>query len=152
MSSNATTGLVMGSIGVVGMIGMLANSWHSDRSGERVWHSALALVVVALGFAAVGLGGSAAWKLGGLYVITAGISAFLPPFWCIPSAMFTGTAAAAAIALINSIGNLGGYLGPMLLGRAKDVTGSYAAGMLALATLSLVAAAMIVGLRRPRHA
>ena len=62
--------------------------------------------------------------------------------------MFTGTAAAAAIALINSIGNLGGYLGPTLLGKAKDATGSYAIGMLILAALSLAAAAMIALLPR----
>ncbi len=62
--------------------------------------------------------------------------------------MFTGTAAAGAIALINSIGNLGGYLGPTLLGKAKDATGSYASGMLAPGGLSLAAAIMLVLLPR----
>jgi nitrate/nitrite transporter NarK len=58
--------------------------------------------------------------------------------------MFTGTAAAAAIALINSVGNLGGYLGPTLLGKAKDATGNYTAGLFALAVLALAAAAMLL--------
>ena len=143
---DAGTGLVMGALGVAGVFGMLANSLHSDRTGERIVHSAAPLVAVAAGFAMIAIG-RPAWTIAGLFTVTIAISAFLPPFWCVPSAMFTGTAAAAAIALINAIGNLGGYLGPMLLGRAKDATGSYAAGVLGLAALSLVAAAMLLSLR-----
>jgi ACS family tartrate transporter-like MFS transporter len=141
------TGLVMGAIGIAGVIGMIANGAHSDRTCERRMHSVVPLVVVAAGFAIIAVGGPA-WTIAGLITVAIGINAFLPAFWCIPSAMFTGTAAAAAIALINSIGNLGGYLGPMLLGKAKDATGSYAAGVLILAALSLAAAAMIPLLRR----
>jgi ACS family tartrate transporter-like MFS transporter len=140
---DAGTGLVMGLIGVAGVAGMLLNGSHSDRTGERVMHSVWPLVVVAAGFGMIAIGG-AAWTVAGLVTVGIAINAFLPAFWCIPSAMFTGTAAAAAIALINSIGNLGGYLGPMLLGRAKDATGSYATGMLALGALSLAAAAMLL--------
>jgi ACS family tartrate transporter-like MFS transporter len=136
----------MGAIGVAGVAGMLANGWHSDRTGERYVHSAAPLVVVAAGFAMIAIGGPA-WTLSGLVTVAIAINAFLPAFWCIPSAMFTGTAAAAAIALINSIGNLGGYLGPTLLGKAKDATGSYSTGMLILGGLALAAAAMTMLLR-----
>ncbi len=139
---DAGTGLVMGAIGIAGVIGMIANGAHSDRTGERRMHSIIPLVVVAAGFATIAAGGPGR-TVAGLITVAIGINAFLPAFWCIPSAMFTGTAAAAAIALINSIGNLGGYLGPTLLGKAKDATGSYATGMLILAALSLAAAAMI---------
>jgi len=139
------TGLVMGAIGIAGMLGMLANGWNSDRTGERVLHSAVPLVVVAAGFAAMALGGSAGWTIGGLFAVAIAISAFTPTFWCVPSAMFSGTAAAAAIALINSVGNLGGYLGPTLLGNSKDATGSYATGMLVLCGLTFAAAAMLLG-------
>jgi MFS transporter, ACS family, tartrate transporter len=107
--------------------------------------------VVAAGFAMIAIGGPA-WTLGGLVTVAIAINAFLPAFWCIPSAMFTGTAAAAAIALINSIGNLGGYLGPTLLGKAKDATGSYATGMLILGGLALAAAAMTMFLRERQKA
>jgi ACS family tartrate transporter-like MFS transporter len=141
------TGFVMGAIGVAGVAGMLANGWHSDRTGERYLHSAAPLVVVAAGFAMIALGGGPAWTIAGLITVSIAISAFLPAFWCVPSAMFTGTAAAAAIALINSIGNLGGYLGPTLLGNAKDATGSYSTGMLILGGLALAAAAMTMLLR-----
>jgi ACS family tartrate transporter-like MFS transporter len=131
---------------------MLANGWHSDRTGERYVHGAAPLVVVAAGFAMIAIGGGPAWTIAGLITVSIAISAFLPAFWCIPSAMFTGTAAAAAIALINSIGNLGGYLGPMLLGKAKDATGSYSTGMLILGGLALAAAAMMMLLQRHRTA
>lgn len=136
------TGLVMGSIGIAGVTGMLLNGSHSDRTGERVMHSVWPLVVVAIGFGMIAIGGPV-WTIAGLITVAVAINAFLPAFWCIPSAMFTGTAAAAAIALINSIGNLGGYLGPMLLGKAKDATGSYSLGMLVLGGLALAAAAML---------
>jgi nitrate/nitrite transporter NarK len=106
---------------------------------------------VAAAFFMMALGGSGAWMIGGLFAVSAAISAFTPTFWCVPAAMFTGTAAAAAIALINSVGNLGGYLGPMLLGKAKDATGGYTVGMLALGALALAAAAMLIVLppKRP---
>ncbi|MFI5244631.1 MAG: MFS transporter, partial [Gemmatimonadales bacterium] len=144
---DAGTGLVMGAIGIAGVAGMLVNGSHSDRTGERFVHSAAPLVVVAAGFAMIALGAGPAWTIAGLILVSIAINAFLPAFWCVPSAMFTGTAAAAAIALINSIGNLGGYLGPMLLGKAKDATGSYATGMLVLGALALTAAAMTMLLR-----
>jgi ACS family tartrate transporter-like MFS transporter len=144
---DAGAGLVMGAIGIAGVAGMLANGSHSDRTGERFVHSAAALVAVAAGFGMTAIGGPV-WTIAGLITVAIAINAFLPAFWCIPSAMFTGTAAAAAIALINSIGNLGGYLGPTLLGRAKDSTGSYAAGMLILGGLSLAAAAMTMLMQR----
>jgi ACS family tartrate transporter-like MFS transporter len=140
---DAGTGLVMGMIGIAGVTGMLVNGSHSDRTGERMMHSVWPLVVVAIGFGMIALGGPA-WTIAGLITVAIAINAFLPAFWCIPSAMFTGTAAAAAIALINSVGNLGGYLGPMLLGNAKDATGSYEVGMLALGGLALAAAAMLM--------
>jgi ACS family tartrate transporter-like MFS transporter len=145
---DAGVGLVMGAIGLAGVAGMLANGWHSDRTSERFVHSAVPLVVVAAGFAMIALGGGPAWTIGGLFAVAIAISAFTPAFWCVPSAMFTGSAAAGAIALINSVGNLGGYLGPTLLGKARDATGSYATGMLILCGLALAAAAMTMLLRR----
>ncbi len=149
---DAGTGLVMGAIGIAGVAGMLVNGWHSDRTSERFLHSAIPLLVVAAGFAMIALGGGPAWTIGGLFAVAAAISAFTPAFWCIPSAMFTGAGAAAAIALINSIGNLGGYLGPTLLGKAKDGTGSYATGMLVLCGLALAASAMLMALRSRQRA
>ena len=144
---DAGTGVVMGVLGLAGVAGMLGNGAHSDRTGERLGHSAVPLVAVAAGFAMIAAGG-ALWTLAGLAAVTIAINAFLPAFWCVPSAMFSGAAAAGAIALINSVGNLGGYVGPALLGRAKDTTGSYATGALVLGALALAAAAMLLVPRR----
>ena len=146
------TGLVMGAIGIAGVIGMLVNGWHSDRTSERFVHTAVPFMLSAAGFAMMAFGGGPAWTIGGLFAAAIAASAFTPTFWCVPSAMFSGTAAAAAIALINSVGNLGGYLGPTLLGKAKDATGSYALGMFILGGLALAAAAMTMFLRHPRKA
>ncbi len=68
----------MGAIGIAGVAGMLANSLHSDRSGERVLHSAVPLVVVAAGFAMIATG-RPAWTIAGLFTVTIAISAFLLP-------------------------------------------------------------------------
>lgn len=144
---DAGTGVVMGVLGLASVAGMLGNGAHSDRTGERLGHSAVPLVAVAAGFAMIAAGG-ALWTLAGLAAVTIAINAFLPAFWCVPSAMFSGAAAAGAIALINSVGNLGGYVGPALLGRAKDTTGSYATGALVLGALALAAAAMLLVPRR----
>jgi nitrate/nitrite transporter NarK len=68
-----------------------------------------------------------------LTIASVGIFAALPTFWTLPTAMLSGTAAAAGIAFINSIGNLGGFIGPYAIGWVKDTTGSYAMGMVVLA-------------------
>ena len=68
----------------------------------------------------------------------AGIYAALPVFWTLPTVALSGTAAASGIALINSVGNLGGYLGPYVVGLLKDWSGGYAAGMLFLAGALLI--------------
>ncbi|MGH8187422.1 MAG: MFS transporter, partial [Steroidobacteraceae bacterium] len=77
----------------------------------------------------------------------------LPVFWTLPTAMLTGTAAAAGIALVNSIGNVGGFLGPTLVGYVKDTTGSYSASLWMLALLVALAglAAILSGASRTSH-
>ena len=76
-----------------------------------------------------------------------GIFACLPVFWTLPTAFLSGAAAAAGIAVINSIGNLAGFAGPFAMGWIKDNTGSYAAGLLILAGLGIVAMAIVPALR-----
>jgi cyanate permease len=83
-----------------------------------------------------------------------GIYASLPLFWSLPTAMLGGTAAAGGIALINSIGNLSGYFGPSIVGKLKDVTKGYTAGLLVIAASLALAAVLgyIVGRRAPKPA
>jgi ACS family tartrate transporter-like MFS transporter len=116
---------------------------HSDITGERVWHVALASLMSAVAF-----GLSAALQAPVLVLIALafaaiGICSTLAPFWAMPPQFLSGRGAAAGIAAINAVGNLGGFIGPYAVGWAKEVTGSYAGGMAILA-LSLLAAALLV--------
>jgi ACS family tartrate transporter-like MFS transporter len=121
---------------------MLLWGRHSDRSGERILHVALPALLSALGFVGSIYAPSNVLALVCLGVAAIGIYATLGPFWTMPPVFLGGTAAAGGIALINSIGNLGGFVGPYAVGWIKDSTGSFTAGMGFLAG-GLVGAALI---------
>jgi nitrate/nitrite transporter NarK len=75
-----------------------------------------------------------------------GQSAIAPTFWALPTAMLSGTAAAGGIAMINAVGNLGGFLGPFMMGAIKDATGSFTIGLLSIAVGALVATGVLLTL------
>ena len=107
---------------------------HSDRTRERTWHIALPAFVGAVGLAlSAYLSGTPALALAALTLSAMGCYAALPIFWTLPTSMLTAGAAAAGIALVNSIGNTGGFLGPTLVGYVTDATGSYSAALWTLA-------------------
>jgi MFS transporter, ACS family, tartrate transporter len=106
---------------------------HSDLKNERVWHVALPAFLGGIGLAASAFIDSPALALVSLTISAIGIYAALPAFWTLPTAMLSGTAAAGGIALVNSVGNLGGYLGPFLIGYFKDKTQNYSYAMITLA-------------------
>jgi nitrate/nitrite transporter NarK len=96
---------------------------HSDKTGERCWHVAISGFVGAIAFAVSAVPGiSGVAGLLALTVATAGLAAAYTTFWALPSAFVGGMAASASIAWINSVGNLGGYLSPFLVGKIRDVT------------------------------
>jgi D-galactonate transporter len=129
--------------GVAAVVMVLA-ARHSDRSGERRWHIALAGLAGAAGLlAATAYAHDTVLALAALSLATAGILTTFPIFWSLPTALLAGTAAAAGIALINSVGNLAGFVSPYLVGAIRDATGSTAAGMMLLAA-SLVLGALLV--------
>ena len=117
---------------VIAAVAMVLAGQHSDRTGERRWHVALAAMVSALGF------GLSAWfsnpylALASLAVAFAGLKSTLGPFWSLATAFLSGSAAAAGIALINSVGNLGGFFGPYVVGIIKDRTQSNITALLFL--------------------
>jgi ACS family tartrate transporter-like MFS transporter len=80
-----------------------------------------------------------------------GQSSIAPTFWTLPTAMLSGTAAAGGIALINAVGNLGGFLGPFMMGAIKDATGSFTIGLLSIAMGALVASIVLVVLGHDRR-
>ncbi len=133
----------------VAAIVMVLVARRSDRHGERRWHTALAGCAGAAGLvASVLYADNTVIALAALSLATAGILTTFPIFWSLPTALLGGTAAAAGIALINSVGNLAGFASPYLVGAIRDATGSTAAGMSLLAA-SLIAGALLV-LRTPR--
>ena len=108
-------------------------SRRSDRTGERKLHTAIPLGVAAVAFASPPSSRRAA-----IAMLAVGLFFLLgahPVFWSMPAALLSGTAAAAGIALVNSIGNLGGFVGPYLVGVMKDATGSTDGGLIALAVI-----------------
>ena len=114
----------------------------SDLSGERRWHLAFCAGVGAIGLMLASMTRSPILSLGALSVAAAGIWGTFGPFWAMPPEFLSGTAAAGAIALINSIGNLGGFAGPYVVGIVKQRTHSFAGGMIVMAA-SLVAAGLL---------
>ncbi len=103
---------------------------HSDRTRERVWHIAIASVVGFLGLAASAF--VAHSPVLSVVAITAGVVgtlAILPIFWTLPTAILNGAAAAGAIAMINALGNIGGFVGPFVMGWIKNATGDYTWGL-----------------------
>ena len=129
---------------VVGVFGMVWWGRHSDRKLERRYHAAFPLFVAAAGIAASTAFDDPTLKMITLCVAGFGIFAVLPVFWTLPTAFLSGTAAAAGIAVINSIGNLAGFAGPFAMGWIKDQTGSYAGGLLLLAALGIMAMGIVL--------
>lgn len=139
--SNLTTSWLAALPAGLGVVGMILFSRSSDRSGERVWHVVVAMVLGAVGLLLTGMTiGSAPLELLGLCVAGFGIGADLPIFWNLPTAYLGAATAAAGIAVINSVGNLSGYMAPQLVGVLRDRTGNYGAAMLVCGMFMIVAA------------
>jgi nitrate/nitrite transporter NarK len=118
---------------------------HSDRTGERRWHAAGSLLVAGVGLLALAMVGHAAVpSIIALTLVTAGTLSWVVTFWSLPTAFLSGTAAAAGIAWINSIGNLGGHFGPDLIGRIRTETNSTEAAFFTLAAIAFVGAMIIL--------
>jgi ACS family tartrate transporter-like MFS transporter len=127
---------------------MLLLSWSSDRTGERRWHTAAAYVALAAGLAgSVWAGDRIALGMIMFSLAGIGINARLPAFWTMPAALLGGATAAASIGAINCIGNLGGLVGPYLLGVLSTTTGSYTSGIWYLTGASVLAAVVILLVR-----
>jgi D-galactonate transporter len=138
------TTLVSATPYVVGAIGMVWWGRRSDRIAERRFHTALPLFVAAAGIALSTALDDPLLKMISLCVAGFGIFACLPVFWTLPTAFLSGAAAAAGIAVINSIGNLAGFAGPFAMGWIKDRTGSYAGGLLLLAAFGIMAMGIVL--------
>ena len=123
---------------------MLIWARHSDKTGERKWHSTLAALLLATGLLLLALAGDQPIPaLLGIGLVTAGMMTWLSIFWSIPTAFLSGSAAAGGIALINAFANLGGYIGPGLVGSIRDANGGDATqAFLVLGGFALITAVL----------
>jgi D-galactonate transporter len=148
--SFTVTGFVTAIPYVVGTVGMIWWGRKSDRVRERKEHFALAALVAGAGIVASTLIPDPTGKMIALSIAGFGIFACLPVFWTLPTTFLSGAAAAGGIAIINSIGNLAGFVGPYVMGTIKDATGSFTIGLLAIAGPSILA--MLIALSLPHDA
>jgi len=130
-------------------IAMVAWGRHSDRTGERCWHIALPLFLAAAAFAWSASWGPLLPTMIALTLATLGFYAAFGPFWSLPTALLTGTGAAAGIALVNSMGNAAGFAGPYIVGVLKEATGSFSAALLFLAVALALGGLMALAFRAP---
>jgi ACS family tartrate transporter-like MFS transporter len=140
VTDNMTVGWLTMIPYIFGGIGLVGWGYVSDRMGERRWNLLGACVVSAIGLVIAALTIGSWWAIVGLSIAAFGFYGSKGPFWSMPPMFMTGTAAAASIAWINSIGNLGGFFGPWYVGVIKDWSGSYAGGIYGLAFLCVMSA------------
>lgn len=145
---NTKVALLAALPGLVGIAAMLLNGWHSDKTGERRWHTAAPLFCAALAYVLL-LTSSHNFALSLLLFVVGGgmMFAYYPVFWSMPTMVLTESAAAACFGLINSIGHTGGFVGPYVVGRLNQATGSLLSAFAFIGACYLFAAGIISGVR-----
>lgn len=147
-ASTLATGVITGVIALVAAGSMLAFGASSDRTGERFVHMAVPALLSGAGALGAALLPTAVGRAAGLALLFIGMLGFMGPFWCVPTMLMHGTAAAAGIALVNSFGNVGGFAGPYVMGILRDATGGTEGAFTALAAVAALAAAVVFVLRQ----
>lgn len=139
----------------VAIIGMIAWGALSDKSPNRSLHVAASCLLGAIGLLIAAAVPTLSGAMVGISISTLGVIAARPIFWTLPGSFLTGSAAAAGIAFINAFGNLGGFIGPYVIGLIKDQTGSFTLGIVATSlplALSVVAALVLAKRLAPLRA
>ena len=151
VSSPETIGWLVAIPYAAATLAMIWTSTHSDRTGERRWHVALPALVGMVGLiASTLLPQTPLVAVATLTVATMGIITGLAQFWCLPPAFLRGAAAAAGIAVINSVGNLAGFVSPFIVGWIKDVTHSTNNGLYVISASLVVAAAIALSMAKEK--
>jgi ACS family tartrate transporter-like MFS transporter len=148
--STAMTPLVNAIPYAVAAVMMIFWSIHSDKTMERNWHAAIPAACAGLALVSCALLRDPVAILVALTFGITGVFCYVAVFWAVPSAMLTGPAAAAGLALINAVANMGSFAGPYLVGWIRDHTGSFSLGIVALGAGPLVAAIVAAMLRSVR--
>ena len=148
--SNSMIGFLVTIPNLMGLAAMIMVSRSSDRKLERRYHVAIPAIVAAAALVLLGATRSPFYSLTLLCLLAAGVYSCFGPFWVLPCEFLTGFSAAAGIALINSVGNLGGFAGPYMIGTIATRTGSLYAGLAMVGVLLFVSATLVLLL--PRNA
>jgi MFS transporter, ACS family, tartrate transporter len=139
VSINTLTGYLVAVPYAFAMVAMVWWTRHSDVTHERVWHVICPAVVSGLALIASAYLGNPILTAVALIICAMGAYTAVPTFWTLPTGFLTGSAAAGGIALINSFGSLGGFVGPYAIGWIKDATGETTLGLVVLAACSIMA-------------
>lgn len=130
---------------------MLITAWHSDKTRERRWHTAIPLLIVGIALSlSIAADNHLVLAIAAFSMATMALYSFPSPFWALPTIFLSGPAAAASIALINATGNLGGFAGPYMIGYLADLTGGYTAGLLYLVACGVIGSGLVLALRVTR--
>ncbi len=146
--SPSKTGWVNALAGTMAVASMIAWARHSDRTAERTWHVVLPCLLGCLGFLWAGVAQGTISVILTIVIMNVGVSAAKAPLWAMPTMFLSGAGAAAGIAMINSLGNLGGFVGPFVIGWLKDRTGTFSAGLYMVGAMLGISAVVTVLLSR----
>ncbi|WP_433984002.1 MFS transporter [Tunturiibacter empetritectus] len=124
--------------------------WSSDKRKERRWHIAGCLTLSAVGFAWTAWAHALVVALCAMTLAAVGLWSMMGPFWTLATSMLTGTAAAGAVAILQMVGGVGGFVGPAMTGRLSDATHSFVGGLYLVSAMALGAAGLALVVRRPR--
>ena len=140
--TNVQAGVVTALPYAVGAVGMILWSRHSDATKERMWHTIIPFIAMVVGLLAAAYSPTPTLKMVSICIAGFGFFAVLPVFWTLPTAFLSISGAAAGIASVNSIGNLGGFFGPQMFGYLKQHHGEFAS-LLFLAASAVVGAVIV---------
>jgi MFS transporter, ACS family, tartrate transporter len=146
--TNTQVGLITMIPYILGGLAMIWWARKSDRTGERRMHTALPPIIGAIGLIGCGMTSNPVVSLIMMSLATVGIYSFFGPFWSLPALFLSETAAAVGIAFINSVGNLGGFLGPYALGYLKDATGKVQAGLFFLSLFLIICSLLVLSIKK----
>jgi cyanate permease len=142
--SDMRVGLIGAIPYVVALVAMLINGWHSDKTGERRWHSAVPLFVAALSLVGLITLPASMGITMTLFTILCSTEAFLPVFWAMPTEILSDSAAAAGVGMVNAVGSVAGFAGPFLFGYLNSRMGSFSYGLGLMAVLAIVGGLLVL--------
>lgn len=147
--SNTVIGFLVVIPTLVGGLVMLINGWHSDKTMERKWHVITVVLMGAVGMFLLAITTNTWLSMLWLCLIAVAAYGYIGVWWTIPTSFLTGLSAAVGLAAINSVGNLGGFFGPLIVGMLVNFTGTSRAGLLFLCASFIIGAVMLAAFKPP---